>query len=125
LPGLRMGDECGMYKGFMIYVFIDLGGLNLFIQEENFAEILIGKALDILMICLSSEVQFVDFEAPDDVLCECLRVIILLVIHGQDYNREKIKSKIQQIIRKKSKNIDLLLYFWYSLDFIKEVFHVR
>jgi len=111
MPGLRMSDERRVHKGFMVYVFINLGGLNLFIQEENFAKILIGKALDILMICLSSEVQFVDFEAPDDVLCVCLVVIILLVYHGKDYNKEKIKSKIQQIIRKKSKNIDLLLYF--------------
>jgi hypothetical protein len=120
-----MSDERRVHEGFMVYVFIDLGGLNFCIQEENFTEKLIVKTLDILMVCLSSVVQFVDLEAPDDVLCVCLVVIILLVYHGKDYNKEKIKSKIQQIIRKKSKNIDLLLDFWYSLDFIKEVFHVR
>jgi hypothetical protein len=96
-----MGDECRVHKRFVVDILIDLGGLYLFIQKENLAEILIREALDILMICLSSEVQFVDLEAPDDILCVCLGVIILLVSHGQDYNKEKIKSKIQQIIRKK------------------------
>jgi hypothetical protein len=90
-----VSDEGRVYEGFMVYVFIDLGGLDLFIQEEDLAEIAIIKAIHMLIFCLSSEVQFIDLEPPNQVLCECLGVIILRVTHGQDYNREKMKSKIQ------------------------------
>jgi hypothetical protein len=84
-----MGDERGMDKRFMVDVLIDLGRLNLLIQEKDLAQEWIGKYLDTLILCLSLIEKLINLYALDHILGKEFKKIEAFLHHGQDYSMEK------------------------------------
>jgi hypothetical protein len=84
-----MGDERGMDKRFMVDALIDLGRLNLLIQEKDFAQEWIGKNLDMLILCLSLIEKLIKPNAFDHIMGKELEKIEAFLHHGQDYSMEK------------------------------------
>ena len=75
-----------MDKTFMIDTLIDLSRLDLFIQKQHFSQNLVFENLDQLVFGFSLIIDFIDFNASNQVSCKALPEMESFLHHAEDYS---------------------------------------